>query len=227
GGNIIFDDSGNGRIALIAGGPSCTSGPCGFGLPKRLEGDIYTIAGAGTGSVVNGAKALATRLFRPEGMARDSHGDVVFSTVTQVVVIARANCASDCPFGLPTMTEGDLYIVAGTFSDTASGDEGPATEAGLGNPAGAIAIDAVGDLFIGSPQAQSLRMVAAANCSSDCPFGLAKTIKGDIYRIAGGGTEGSGALATNISLTEPSNVTVDSAGDALVAAYNSGLVWLI
>jgi hypothetical protein len=226
-GNIFFDDSGNGRIALISGGPSCTSGPCGFGLPKRLEGDIYTIAGGGTGSVINGAKALATTLFRPEGMALDSNGDIVFSTVTEVVVLARTNCSSDCPFGLPAMTEGDLYIVAGTFSDTASGDEGPATEAGLGNPAGAIAVDAEGDLLIGSPQAQSLRMVAAANCSSDCPFGLAKAIRGDVYRIAGGGTEGSGALATNISLTEPSSITVDSTGDALVGDYVRGVVWLI
>jgi hypothetical protein len=226
-GPIFFDDSGDNRVAMIAGGPDCVSGPCGFGLSQLTEGDIYTVAGGGTGSDVSGAKATAAEIFNPEGLARDRAGDLLISTVTQVVLVARHGCSAECPFGLPSMTEGDIYVVAGDDSDVATGEEGPATEAGLGNPAGAIALDATGDLLIGSPQAQAVRLVAAADCSADCPFGLAKTVKGDIYKIAGGGSGGSGSLANDIGLFDPSSIAVDSSGDALVAEPDRGVVWLV
>lgn len=226
-GSIFFDDAGDGRVALIAGSPGCASAPCGFGLTSLTPGDIYTIAGGGTAPATTGSKATSAQISSPEGLARDGNGDLLVSTVTQVILIARSACSAGCPFGLASMTEGDIYIVAGTFSDVATGEEGPATEAGLGNPAGAIAVDPSGDLLIGSPQAQSVRLVAASDCSSNCPFGLAKTIKGDIYKIAGGGSGESGAPATAIPLTDPSSITFDSAGDALVAEPNRGVVWLI
>jgi hypothetical protein len=232
-GSVIVDDAGNGRVALIAGGPSCISGPCGFGLSQRIEGDIYTIAGGAGGAsnggeVFAGQNALAFNVFSPEGLALDSDGDAVFSTETQVVLDARANCSSNCPFGLSAMTEGDLYPIAGDEQDSESGEEGPALDAGLGNPAGAIAIDGLGDLLIGSPQAESVRLVAASNCSSSCPFDLTKTVKGDIYKIAGGGSSTtSGSPATEIGFADPSSIAVDSSGDALVADADRSDVWLI
>jgi len=226
-GSVFFDDAGDDRVAMIAGAPDCLSGPCGFGLASTSQGDIYTVAGGGTSADVSGTKATSAEIFNPEGLTHDARGDLIFSTVTGVILLAKENCSSACPFGLASMSEGDIYVIAGDGSDTASGEEGPATEAGLGNPAGAIAVDESGDLLIGSPQAQAVRMVAAADCSSNCPFGLAKTVKGDIYKIAGGGSGGSGSPANDIELFAPSSIAVDSSGDALVAESDAGVVWLI
>jgi hypothetical protein len=216
-----FVASGDGRIALIAGA-SCSS--CGFGLGELHHGDIYTVEGGGEGYIEQGNRATEVG-GGGQGVALDSHGDVLTSDGLRVILVAKHNCSSECPFGLTSMTEGDLYIVAGTFNFNPSGEEGPATEAGLGGPR-ALMIDPEGNLLIVAEGTDYIRMVAANTCASNCAYGLAKTVKGDIYKIAGGGSSTtSGSLAMEVNLGDIFSLAMD--GSDIVTTGNGGKIWLI
>jgi hypothetical protein len=97
---------------------------------------------------------------------------------------------------------GIITTVAGNGSDTYSGNDGPATQAGVGYPNG-VAVDASSNLFIA--QSTHIRKVDAA---------------GIITTVAGNGTSGyagDGGPATEASLSNPANLTVDSSGNILFA----------
>lgn len=213
-GDTVISDTLNDRVALVAGADCSAS--CPFGLSTTSKGDVYTIAGAGPGFASEGVPATSTHVFSPGGITVDSTGDVLLDTITQVKLVAAANCFSNCPLGLSAMTKGDIYVVAGTLSGSVSGDDEPAKAAGLGDPTG-ITEDGAGDLLIANYG--RVRLVANANCASNCPFGLPSTAKGDIYTIAGGGSgQGAAEPATAASLSNALGLAVDSRGDVLVAA---------
>ena len=79
-------------------------------------------------------------------MAFDADGDLLIADTfnERVRLVAASNCASACPYGLPSMTVGDIYTVAGDGTAGTAGDGGPATSADLGVPEG-IAVNASGD----------------------------------------------------------------------------------
>jgi len=86
-----------------------------------------------------------------------------------------------------------------------SGDGGPATAAQLYYPAG-VAVDAVGNLFIGDYGNNRIREVIKAT--------------GAIVTVAGTGVAGyggDGGLATAALLNSPWGVTVDASGDLFIA----------
>ena len=103
------------------------------------------------------------------------------------------------------MTVGDIYTVAGDGTAGTAGDGGPATSADLGVPEG-IAVNASGDLVIADTGNNRVQLVAAADCSSNCPFGLSATTDGDMYTVAGDGTQGfagDGGSAIGAELDQP------------------------
>jgi sugar lactone lactonase YvrE len=229
-GDLIISDTLNNRVRLVAAS-SCTSS-CPLGLPATTIGDVYTVAGGGSGGLGDGGPARSGQLALPAGVALNARGDLLIADVNdgRVRLVAAAACSSSCALGLPSTTRADIYTVAGGGSSV--GDGGPATSALLGlsaNFTSGVALDAKGDLLIGDANSGRVRLVANASCSSSCPLGLSGTTRGDIYTVAGGGTAGLGdrGLSTAAQLTFPSGVAVNARGDLFIADAKNNRVRVV
>ncbi len=121
-----------------------------YGIPM-VSGDIYTLAGSGTGVAGifgkggfsgDGGPATSALLDQPTGIAVDSAGDIFLadSGNNRVREIASTSHTS---FGI-AMAAGDIYTVAGNGTAGFSGDGGAASAAELVTPSG-IAVDAAGN----------------------------------------------------------------------------------
>ncbi len=225
---VLFDSAGDVLLSStdydlvqVVAARSCFSA-CPYGLSATTAGDIYALAGdSGGGYSGDGGSALKAELEYPEGLALDGEGDVLIADDgnNRIRVVASKDCSSDCPYGLSTMTEGDIYTIAGGGSEGNSATGYPATDAALSSPRG-IAVDASGNLVVGDEGDDLVRVIAAQSCSASCPYGLSTMTDGDIYTIAGDGSSGfsgDGGPATSAGLFYPTWVAVDSAGDVLVA----------
>src|SRR4029077_7498693 len=105
-----------------------------------------------------------------------------------------------------------------------SGDGGPATSAELQAPEGA-AVDAAGNVVIADTFNHRVRVVAA---SPGTFYGQPMTA-GDIYTVAGSrhGFSGDGGPAINADLFRPWDVTVDAAGNLLIADLGNGRIRMV
>jgi len=214
-GNLVIPDSGNSRIRVLAARTGMF-----YGVPMTA-GDIYTVAGAGTGG--DGGPAITAGLNQPGGVALDAAGNVVIadSGDRRVRVIA---VKTGTFYGQP-MTADDIYTVAGGGT-SGLGDGGPATKAELFGPGG-VAVDGHGNLVIADPgnpvENPRVRVVAAATGTF---YGRAMTA-GDIYTAAGGnpvGFSGDGGPATSAELNDPGAVAVNGAGDLVIADTGSNRI---
>jgi hypothetical protein len=206
-GNLVFADTGNDRIQVVA----ATAGTF-YGQPMN-PGDIYTVAGGGTGG--DGGPGTAAKLKVPLGLALDGAGNVVIGDQRDFRV--RVLAATTGTFYGQAMTTGDIYTVAGGGC-CGLGDGGPATAASL-EPAG-VAVDGTGNLVIADPGNDRIRVVATTTGTF---YGQAMTT-GDIYTVAGDGNigfSGDGGPATTAMLANPADVAVDSAGNLLIADPNN------
>jgi sugar lactone lactonase YvrE len=105
--------------------------------------------------------------------------------------------------------------VAGNGNNIFSGDGGPAVHAGLSLPEG-VAFDAEGNLVIADGGNARVRVVAAKTGTF---YGQAMTAN-DIYTVAGTGklgSSGDGGPATQATMEGPEGLTVDSAGNLVLA----------
>jgi NHL repeat len=138
----------------------------------------------------------------PTGVAVDSKGDVYVAEATnQRVQVIRPS--------------GRVSTVAGTGRPGFNGDGLVATTADLDRPSG-IALDSAGDLFIADTANCRVRVLPASNTTL---FGRAMTA-GHLYTVAGTGvcgTAGQGGPVGQAQVWDPVAVTVDPAGDLLVA----------
>jgi sugar lactone lactonase YvrE len=229
-GDLLIADQISSRVRMVAG-DSCSSG-CPYGLTKMTKRDIYTVAGNGTrGRSGDGRPARNAELSFPSAVALDARGDLLIADYGNHVVrlVAGASCASGCPYGLTKMTKGDIYTVAGGGTAGFSGDRGPATRAELTSATG-VGVDPRGDLLIALPESNRVRLVAGGSCPSDCPYGVTKMTKGDIYTVAGDGRPGySGDRdpATGAELIYATGVGVDTRGDLLIADSSNNRVRLV
>lgn len=212
-GNALFADAGNGVVRVVAARAGTF-----YGIAMRAA-HIYTIAGGGS-QTTSGGPATALAL-DPVGLAVDGHGNVlitngIFGGVAGVWAVAAK---SGTFYGQP-MTAGDIYQIAG--GGLASGDWIPAISAGLPNTVG-VAVDGAGNVLIAdeyqNPQHTfRVRVVAVANGTF---YGQPMTA-GDIYTIAGGGTEhGSGHLATQTRMQAPRGISLDGSGNVLITVGHS------
>ena len=147
-------------------------------------GDAYDVAGTGrTGFSGDGGPAREAKLAIPSGAAWDGAGNLVIadSNNNRIRVVA----ASTGTFYGQAMTDGNIYTIAGTGAKGFSGDGGPATSAELNFP-GALSVDAAGNLVFADTDNTRIRVVAAGTGTF---YGQAMTA-GDIYTVAGTGTEG-------------------------------------
>jgi hypothetical protein len=153
---------------------------------------ITTVAGNGlSGFAGDGGNATAARLSSPFGAAADAAGNLYIAD-TQNQRIRKVD------------TGGTITTVAGTGFSGFSGDGGPATAARLSNP-NSVAIDAAGNLYIADGINRRIRKVDAG---------------GTITTVAGNGTSGfagDGGAATAASLSTPTGVALDLAGNLYFA----------
>jgi sugar lactone lactonase YvrE len=164
------------------------------------SGHLTVVAGNGLQSgSANGVQATSASLNFPLGIAIDVAGNLLIAD-SGASVIRRVNAST-----------GIITVVAGSpFNSGFSGDNGPATSASLKNPSG-VAVDSVGNLFIGDSGNQRVRRV-------DAGTGIITTVAGD----GTAGFSGDGGLATNASLNfgtfifGPGRVAVDGSGNLFI-----------
>ncbi len=154
-------------------------------IRKVSNGVITTVAGNGTyGFSGDNGPAISAELQYPFGVAVDSAGNLY---------IAQSN-------RIRKVSNGVITTVAGNGPYGFSGDNGPATSAGLGAPQGG-AVDSAGNLYIADTFNNRVRKVS----------------NGVITTVAGGGSSlGDNGLAISAQLYFPGGVVVDSAGNLYI-----------
>ena len=210
-GDAFIGDN-NGRVREIA-----ASSHTQFGV-TMTGGDMYTVAGGGTGAW--GGPAIGAEIGGADvnGVALDSAGDLYIAINACVLEVP---VTSGTQWGI-AMTADDIYAVAGGGSYGHSGDGGRATSAKLSLPTG-LAFDSAGDLYIGDEGNSNVREVAD---HSGTQWGVSMTAD-DIYTVAGSssgayGDSGDGGPATSALLTDDMGVAIDSAGDLYICDnYNN------
>jgi trimeric autotransporter adhesin len=181
-GNIYIADSGNGLIRRV----------------DAASGIISTVAGDGSESPRgDGGPATAAGLSAPFDVAFDASGNlfIVDYGHDRIREVSAEN--------------GIISTVAGhgdgrDFPEF-SGDDGPATLAGIDHPH-AVALDRSGNLYVADESNNRIRKWFAAT-------GLITTVAGD----GDGGSAGDGGPATAASISEPVGVALDVAGNLYIA----------
>ena len=207
-GNLVIANSGDDMVRVVA----ASTGEF-YGQPMTA-GDIYTVAGHGRkGAFGDGGPATAAVLSQPAGVTVDAAGNMVIADTDSDRV--RVVAASTGEFYGQPMTAGDIYTVAGTGQPGSTGDGGPATAARLDLPR-TVTFDGAGNMVIADTGNNRIRVVAAGPGTF---YGRAMT-GGDIYTVAGDGTmgfSGDGGPATAAELGIPGGVSLDLAGNLLIA----------
>lgn len=186
-GNLYVSDYGNYRIRKIS-----------------TAGIITTIAGSGTyGFSGDGGQAINANLGGPSFMTFDSSGNLYFTDQNNnrirkingagVITTVAGSGPTDYPRPYPSF----------------SGDGGQATTALLDNPE-AIAVDAVGNLYIADALNNRIRRVT--------PAGIISTIAGSgLTGRINAGYSGDGGSALTARLATPLGVAIDGGGNLYIA----------
>jgi hypothetical protein len=215
-----------------------TSSPCGvaFGNGQLLAADSWTVRSIdpASGRLTTPVGTAASGPFRDGGAAAGTSVDtcaVAVDAAGNLVIADAANdrvrvaAAASGTFYGQQMTAGDVYTVAGTGTYGFSGDGGPATSAQLSDPAGVTA-DAAGNLVIASNSANRVQVIA----DHDGSYYGQPMAGGDIYTIAGDGTAGyagDGGPAASATLDGPQGVTMDAAGNLVIADTGNSVIRVI
>jgi hypothetical protein len=217
-GNLIINDRDHLMIRVVAARTGAFYGKA------MTAGDIYTVAGRGTPEFSgDGGPAWHAGLAFPDGMIVDRAGNLVIADTGNERI--RVDAGSTGTFYGQAMTKGDIYTIAGNGTQGFSGDGGPATSAELNAP-GRPTLDAAGNLVFADTANQRIRVLAQ---STGTFYGQAMTA-GDIYTIAGSGTEGfsgDGGPAASAEFQNPIGVTVDSAGNLVIGDANNNRVRVV
>jgi trimeric autotransporter adhesin len=178
-GNVYIADGGNQRIRKIG-----------------RDGIIRTVAGTGSSTYNgDGIAATAANLNGPRSIAVDSAGALYIAEYGNHRIRKIA-------------ADGTIGTIAGTGTNSTSGDGGLATKATLQYPIG-LTLDAAGNLYFSD-------MYRIRKISTD----------GTIQTVAGTGVNGysgDGGAATSARI-DPYNLTVDASGNLLVADYTNSRI---
>ena len=207
-GNLVLATVDNSRVRVVAAATGTFYGV------SMTAGDIYSVAGGGSGGTANGIPAIQATLMGPGGVALDRAGNLLLSDSSDNLVRVVA-ARTGTSYGQP-MTAGDIYTIAGGGSGAPHlGDGGPATDATLGGPTG-LTVDAAGNVAITDFGDQRVRIVAE---STGTFYGQPMTA-GDIYTVAGTGKADyccDGMPAATAEMNGPAAVATDRTGDMAIA----------
>ena len=155
---------------------------------------INTVAGTSWFFPTSGVQAMNAPLGNLQGVALDAQGNVYASDSENNIVVRIS-------------PDGVLTIVAGNGNKGYSGDGGPATSASLSVPAG-LAVDSAGNLYIADSWNDRIRKVSGGTITTVAGSGV-------------GGFSGDGGPASSASLSNPTGLALDSAGNLYIAdTYN-------
>ena len=177
-------------------------------IRKVAGGTITTFAGdqsLGSGYTGDTAAATAAQLDAPVGIVVDSAGNVWIADTGNSVI-------------REVTTDGNINTIVGNSYADYGGDGGTAIACSLNHPLG-LALDAAGNMYIADQLNQRIRMVAATK-------GVISTTS-IITTVAGNGilgSKGSGDLAIDAGLSDPSWVAVDSAGNLFITDLVNNIV---
>ena len=172
--NIYIVDKDNDRIRIVAS-----------------SGIITTVAGSSTANVYagDGGKATQASVNRPNGIAFDATGKIMYIADTGNSVIRKVDTST-----------GIITTVAGNNSSAYGGDGGPATSASLSLPTG-VALDSAGNLYIADTNNSCIRKVTTDQVihtvAGQCSYAL---------------FQGDGGPAIAAKLNKPYSVAVDAQG---------------
>ena len=219
-GNLVVADNGNLRVRVVAESTGTF-----YGLPMT-QNDIYTVAGNGWSSYSgDGGSATSAQLGKPEDVSFDSAGNELIADSANGRI--RVVAGTTGTFYDTSMTAGDIYTVAGEVGAVEAdlGDGGPATAAELNEP-GSVRSDGDGNLLIADTGDNQIRVVAG---TTGTQYGVAMT-RGDIYTIAGNGTQGSSGdngAATSAELDGPQSAILDRYGNVVIADTGNNRVRVV
>jgi sugar lactone lactonase YvrE len=170
-------------------------------IRRYSNSTLSVYAGTGVpGSTGDGGLATAARLASPYGVALDSVNALYLTDMSNCVV-RRIDPAT-----------GIITKYAGTYTPGFSGDGSAATAATLSFPTG-VALDPSNNMYICDTGNSRIRRI-------DNATGIISTIAGDgMERYAG--DNGPGYLA---SLSSPTGVTTDAAGNLYIADKNNNCI---
>ncbi len=164
------------------------------------NGIVSTVAGTGAqGGTGDLGPATAATLNQPQGVSIDSAGNLYIPD-TGNQRIRRVDAAT-----------GVITTIAGNGTQGYQGDGGLATAAELNSPL-AVAFDAAGNLYIADSGNNVVRRAAAINGVI-----TASSTIGAFAGTGAAGSTGDGAPATQATLSSPSGVAADAAGNVYIA----------
>ncbi len=173
-GNFYIADTANNRVRKV-----------------DTTGMITTVTGDGNANYEgDGGSAVSAEVSGPTDVAVDAAGNIYIADNGNNRV-RRVD------------SSGNINLVAGNGSSTASGDGGPATSAGLS--VWGIALDPAGNLYIADYLNHQVRKVN--------PNGLISAFAGDGTQ----GFSGDGGPALSSNLNTPEGLAVDDAGDVYIS----------
>jgi hypothetical protein len=221
-GNLLFADSWNNRIRVIACATVNSVGGACIPNSGQSTGNIYTLAGNGAEDY-NGDGILATlaELSQPAAVATDNSGNLYIADMLNFRV-RRVACGTGISGCTPPLgeTSGYIYTLAGDGMIGYSGDGIAATTAELNFPVD-VRVDNSGNLFIADQRNDRIRMVTCTTVTSSgspCTPNSGQTT-GDIYTVAGDGSSGfngDNQSAVLANLFAPAGIAVDSTGDLFI-----------
>jgi RHS repeat-associated protein len=224
-GDLFIADSGNNRVVEIA----ASSSPWG-NMSSPVAGDLYTVAGSGSGTAGDGADgtaATSSDLSDPqEVFIGGNAGGNLYVADAGNNRIQMVSQISQTKWG-QSMSPYDVYTIAGSSSGTAgdSGDGGAAKSALLEQPAD-MTVDSNGNLYIADTDNCRVQEEPKA---SGTQWGTISMTANDIYTVAGRATDectggGNNKLATQSDLYYPSSVNTDTSGNLYIADSNSNCI---
>jgi hypothetical protein len=203
-GNVLIVDSINGRVRVVAAATGTFYGR------QMTAGDIYTVAGDGSGDFSGDGGPAVKAGMLPAAVATDPAGNVIITDWNSRRV--RLVAARTGTMYGQRMTAGDVYTIAGRGEQGSSGSGGPASKARFEILDG-VTTDRHGNVILTDTVSGIVWVIAVR---SGRFYGQAMTA-GDIYSVAGGGASlGDGGPATSALLGSPSAVAVSPAGSLLI-----------
>ncbi len=216
-GNLLIGDSGNNVIRVVANSSGTFYGQA------MTAGDVYTVAGNGTGGYSgDGGPATSAELNAPGDVTATASGGLLIADAGNGAV--RFVPETSGTYFNQAMTAGDIYTVAGTGTSGYSGDGGPATSAEFSNTQDAL-LDAPGNLYVLDTGNDVVRFVPAASGEY---YGQAMTA-GDVYTIGGVGWgeihfQGDGGPPRDAEFGWILGMALDGAGGYYLSDYVDGRI---
>lgn len=165
-----------------------------------IHGIITTVAGVGLPYFWgDGGPAINAAIYSPQSVMVDSAGNIFIADQNNQRI-------------RKVDTAGIITTVAGFGFDAFSGDGSPAINASLHNPSGLTA-DNDGNLFIADSSNKRIRKVDTN--------GIISTVVGNSVT----GISGYSGPAINMTLAFPSSVTMDNAGNVLIADQGNSRIY--